>query len=59
MRQQQEHQKRPDERHVLSEVDHVNLLHLRVVHLPETMHLQRDAQQEDDQQNDPDYGIDP
>jgi hypothetical protein len=55
MRQQQEHQKRPDERHIFREVDHVDLLHLRVGHRPTIMHLERHAQQKDDQQNDPDY----
>jgi len=36
--------KRPDERHIFREVDHVDLLHLCVVHLPETMYLERHAQ---------------
>jgi len=34
MGQQQEHQKRPHERHIFREVDHVDLLHLRVIQLP-------------------------
>lgn len=49
MRQQQEHQECSDERHILRKVDHVNSLHLRIVHLPEAVHLKRDAQQEDNQ----------
>ena len=39
MRQQQEHQECPHRRHILREVDHVDLLHLRIVQLPETMYL--------------------
>jgi len=31
MRQQQEHQKRSNERHIFREIDHVDLLHLRIV----------------------------
>jgi len=58
MRQQQEHQERPDERHIFREVDHVDLLHLRIVHLPEIVYLERHSQQEDNQQNDPDRRID-
>ena len=58
MQQQQEHQECPHECHILCEVDHVDLLHLRVVHLSETMDLEGDAQQEDNQQNGPDHRID-
>ena len=43
MRQQQEHQQRPDKRHILCEIDPVDLLHLRVVYLPVGVHLERHA----------------
>jgi hypothetical protein len=58
MRQQQEHQKRSDERHIFREIDRVDLLHLRIIHLPVVMHLERHTQKEDDQQNDPGHRID-
>ena len=45
-------------RHVFREINHVNLLHLRVVHFPEGVNLKRYAQQEDHEQNNPDHGID-
>jgi hypothetical protein len=48
MRQQQEHQQCSDERHIFREVNHVDLLHLGVVHLPEGVHLEGHAQQKDD-----------
>ena len=40
MRQQQEHQQCSDERHIFREVNHVDLLHLGVVYLPEGVHLE-------------------
>jgi hypothetical protein len=43
MRQQQEHQQRPDKRHILREIDPVDLLHLRVVYLPVGVYLERHA----------------
>jgi hypothetical protein len=42
--------KAPDERHIFCEIDHVDLLHMGTVHLPEGTHLERHAQPEDNQQ---------